>query len=279
MIETTGQQSRSQAATDQRSRLRPVLTGLLGWIAPALALIALLLIWEIGVRIDNTPKWFLPRPTVIFQEAYHSRSLLWANTVTTLKEIFLGYSIAFVVGVVSALAISASRLAERTLYPLIVASQAIPIIALAPILLIWFGYGLTPKVIVVVMICYFPIAVNMADGLRSADRDALALLYSMGASRWQVMRLVKIPSSLPYLISGARIAAAVSVIGAVVGEWIGASSGLGYLMTRSASQFLTARLFAAVFIAAIIGVVLFALVALLGRILVPWQDAGRVDER
>jgi len=166
--------------------------------------------------------------------------------------------------------IAFSPIAERTLYPIIVASQAIPIIALAPILLIWFGFGMTPKIIVVVLLCYFPIAVNMADGLRSADSDALNLLRSMGASRWQVMRIVRIPSSLPYLISGARIAAAVSVIGAIVGEWVGASSGLGYLMTRAASQFLTARLFAAVGISAVLGVGLFVVVAVVGRVLVPW---------
>jgi putative hydroxymethylpyrimidine transport system permease protein len=171
-------------------------------------------------------------------------------------------------------------LVERAVYPLIVASQAIPIIALAPILLIWFGYGMTPKVIVVVLLCFFPIAVNMADGLRSADPDVIALLRSMGASRVQVMRIVRAPASLPYLISGARVAAAVSVIGAIVGEWVGASSGLGYLMTRSVAQFQTARLFAAVGIAALIGIGMFALVALLGRWLVPWQvDDPRTDDR
>jgi putative hydroxymethylpyrimidine transport system permease protein len=121
------------------------------------------------------------------------------------------------------------------------------------------------------LLCFFPIAVNMADGLRSADPDAIALLRSMGASRWQLMRIVRAPASLPYLISGARIAAAVAIIGAIVGEWVGASSGLGYLMTRSAAQLQTARLFAAVGIAALIGVGMFVLVALLGRRLVPWQ--------
>jgi ABC-type nitrate/sulfonate/bicarbonate transport system permease component len=173
--------------------------------------------------------------------------------------------------VLSALGIASSRIAERTIYPAIVASQAIPIIALAPILLIWFGYGLTPKVIVVVLICFFPIAVNMADGLRAVDPDAIALLRSMGANRWQVMRIVRIPTSLPYLLSGLRIAAAVSVIGAIVGEWVGASSGLGYLMTRSAAQFQTALLFSAVGISALLGITLFTIVALSERWLLPWR--------
>ncbi len=157
-----------------------------------------------------------------------------------------------------------------------VASQAVPIIALAPILLIWFGYGMTPKVIVVVLTCFFPIVVSMVDGLRAADTDALALLRSMGASRWQIMRIVRVPAALPALFSGTRIAAAWSVIGALVGEWVGASSGLGYLMTRSASQFQTPRLYAAVFVAAALGITLFALVALAERVLLPWR---RVDRR
>jgi len=244
---------------------------LVGWLVP-IALLALTIGgWEAYVRIDDTPAWFLPSPSAIARETIDSRELLWEHTWTTLQEVLIGYAIALVVGIATALLIALSPVAERTVYPLIVASQAIPIIALAPILLIWFGFGMTPKIIVVVLLCFFPIAVNMADGLRAVDRDALNLLRSMGASRWQLMRLVRIPSSLPYLMSGARIAAAVSVIGAIVGEWVGASSGLGYLMTRAASQFLTARLFAAVAISAVIGIAMFVIVALIGRWLVPWD--------
>lgn len=249
---------------------------LLGWLIP-LALLALLIAaWEIIVRVNDVPGWFLPPPSEIVQETVDSWRLLWEHTQTTLTEVILGYLIALVIGISAALAIASSRIAERTVYPVIVASQAIPIIALAPILLIWFGFGLTPKVIVVVLLCFFPIAVNMADGLRSADSDAINLLRSLGASRWQIMRYVQIPSSLPYLISGARVAAAFSVIGAIVGEWVGSSSGLGYLMTRAASQFLTARLFAAVLISAVIGIAMFALVGFVGRRLVPWETN---DER
>jgi ABC-type nitrate/sulfonate/bicarbonate transport system permease component len=248
---------------------------LLGWLVPALLLALVVAGWEAYVWIDDTPAWFLPSPSAIAEETVSSRALLWEHTWTTLQEVIAGYLIALAVGIVTALLIAISPIAERTVYPVIVASQAIPIVALAPILLIWFGFGMTPKIIVVVLLCYFPIAVNMADGLRAADPDAVNLLRSMGAGRRQVMRLVRVPSSLPYLISGARVAAAVSVIGAIVGEWAGASSGLGYLMTRAASQFLTARLFATVAISAVIGIALFALVALIGRVLVPWsKDQG-----
>ncbi len=275
MIDVVGH----DAASERRSLGSVNLRDLTGWLIPLFLLALTIGIWETWVSIDDTPTWFLPAPSAVAAETYASRGLLWEHTWTTLQEVLLGYLIALIVGVTTALLIAFSPIAERTLYPIIVASQAIPIIALAPILLIWFGFGMTPKIIVVVLLCYFPIAVNMADGLRSANADALNLLRSMGASRWQVMRIVRIPSSLPYLISGARIAAAVSVIGAIVGEWVGASSGLGYLMTRAASQFLTARLFAAVGISAVLGVGLFVVVAVLGRVLVPWGREERLGNR
>jgi ABC-type nitrate/sulfonate/bicarbonate transport system permease component len=257
-------------------RRRPEWGVILGWLVPLLALALGLLAWEVLVRLRETPTWFIPKPTEIAREMVESRALIWRHTWTTLQEMLIGLVLAFVLGVLLAVVIASSRLVERAVYPAVVASQAIPIIALAPILLIWFGYGMTPKVIVVVLTCFFPIVVSMVDGLRAADADALALLRSMGASRWQMMRIVRFPAALPALFSGTRIAAAWSVIGALVGEWVGASSGLGYLMTRSASQFQTPRLFAAVFVAAALGITLFALVALAERVALPWR---RMDRR
>ncbi len=242
-----------------------------GVLLPALVIALLIAGWEIGVRIDGTPRWFLPKPSDIARELVASRALLWRHTWTTLQEMLVGLGLAFVLGIGLAIAIVGSRLVERAVYPLVIASQAIPIIALAPILLVWFGYGLTPKVIVVVLTCFFPIVVATVGGLRAVDSDAVALLRSMGASRWQLMRVVRIPSALPALLAGTRIAATWSVIGAIVGEWVGASAGLGYLMTRSASQFQTPRLYAAVVIAAALGIGLFVLVSLVERVALPWQ--------
>jgi len=257
------------------SRRRPERAVVLGLLVPLLALLLGLLAWEVLVRLRDTPSWFIPKPTEVARELVESRALIWGHTWTTLQEMLLGLLLAFVLGVLLAVAIASSRLVERAIYPALVASQAVPIIALAPILLIWFGYGMTPKVIVVVLTCFFPIVVSMVDGLRASDADALALLRSMGASRWQIMRIVRVPAALPALFSGTRIAAAWSVIGALVGEWVGASSGLGYLMTRSASQFQTPRLYAAVFVAAALGITLFALVALAERVALPWRRAER----
>lgn len=282
MTGTTRERPAAPTASERQAPRVPRLPRadtVLSWVVPMLALLVALAAWEVGARIDNTPRWFVPKPTDIAREMVTSRSLLLEHTWTTVQEVAVGLALSFVLGVLLAVAIASSRSVERAMYPAIVASQAIPIIALAPILLIWFGYGMTPKVIVVVLICFFPIVVSMVDGLRAADPDALALLRSMGANRFQIMRIVRIPAALPNLFSGLRIAAAVSVIGALVGEWVGASSGLGYLMTRSAAQFQTPRLFAAVVISAVMGIALFVLVALAERLALPWRSADRRGSR
>jgi ABC-type nitrate/sulfonate/bicarbonate transport system permease component len=250
----------------------------IAWGIPSLLIVAALVAWELIVRLSDTPRWFLPPPSAILSTLFDDRRLMLHHTWVTLEELLLGFAISVVLGIAFALAIASSRIVERAFYPFVVASQAIPIIALAPILLIWFGYGLTPKVIVVVLICFFPIVVNTVDGLRSVDPELVDLLRSMGASEWTIYRVVRVPSSLPYIFSGTRIAAAVSVIGALIGEWVGASAGLGYLMTRSAAQFLTARVFAAVLISAVIGLAMFGVVALLERLFLPWQHLGSTDE-
>jgi len=174
--------------------------------------------------------------------------------------------------------IDASALTSRAVYPIVVASQAIPIVALAPLLLVWFGYGLAPKVIVTGLVAFFPIVVTTVDGLRGADREALDLIRAMGGSGRTRFRLVKAPSALPSLFSGARIGVAVAVIGAVFGEYVGANSGLGYLMNISSGRLLTVRVFACIVVLATMAVVLFGLVSVLERLLLPWRRIGRGRE-
>ncbi len=154
----------------------------LSWLIPILLIVLAIASWEIAVRLRDTPRWFLPPPSAVLTALIDSRRTLLHHTVVTLEEVALGFGLSFVLGVAFALAIASSRVVERAFYPFVVASQAIPIIALAPILLIWFGYGMTPKVIVVALICFFPIVVNTVDGLRSVDPELIDLLRSMGAS-------------------------------------------------------------------------------------------------
>ena len=253
-------------------------TTMLQWALPATLILVALGIWEATVRSLNIARWLLPPPSSIGAELFESRSLLLRHTWVTLEEVVLGFALALIVGIALAAAIAYSRIVERAAYPYIIASQTIPIIVIAPLLLIWIGYGIWPKIIVVILISFFPIVVNTVDGLKSADSDMLDMMRTMGASRWQLFTKVQAPSSLPFLFSGIRVAIALSVIGAVIGEWVGASAGLGYLITRSAPQFLTDRVFASIFILSVMGVTLFALTVLAERYSIPWHQREKRDK-
>lgn len=241
------------------------------WIWPLLLILALLVTWEITVTLRDTPRWMLPPPSAIARSFQTDWRMLLEHTQVTLLEVLLGFGLALVAGIATGVTIDSSVIMRRALYPLIIASQTIPMVALAPLMLVWFGYGLLPKILITALIGFFPIAVNTVDGLRSADRDTLALLRSMGASAGQRFRLVRVPSALPLVFSGARIAITFCVIGAVFGELVGASQGLGYLMERSAAQFQTARVFACIVILAAMGIGLFSIVAAIERLVLPWR--------
>ena len=231
--------------------------------------------WESVVALNDIPHWKLPAPSAIGEELWTSKGLLLRHTWVTLAEVLVGFAIALVGGVLLAALISLSRTLERVIYPSVIASQTVPIVVIAPLLLIWVGYGMQHKVIVVALISFFPIVVNTVDGLRSADPDMINLLRTMGANRWQVFTKVQVPTCLPFLFSGIKIAITVSVIGAVIGEWVGSSEGLGYLAIRSKSQFLSERVYAASVLLSLLGIGLFLIAGLLERILLPWY----YDER
>ena len=247
------------------------------WAPALLIVVCIIILWEGYVRVFDVQKWLLPAPSQIGVALFQDAGLLWRHTGVTVLEIVVGFGLALASGVLLATAIGMSRTLERALYPFIIASQTIPIIVIAPMLLIWVGYGLAPKVIVVALISFFPIVVNMVDGLASVDRDMIRLMRTLGANRWQIFLKVRVPASLPYLFSGVRVAIAVSVIGAVIGEWVGSSEGLGYLMLRSKPQFLTERVFAAIVILSALGVALFASVGIAERLAIPWWSSTRRD--
>jgi putative hydroxymethylpyrimidine transport system permease protein len=248
------------------------------WGLPLLVVAAVLAGWETAVRIERTPAWLLPRPSTIGRTLVDDRGLLAHHARVTLQEVLIGFAVALVAGILLAIAIDGSTLVERALYPLVIGSQAIPIVALAPLLLVWFGYGLLPKVIVTALVAFFPIVVTTVDGLRAADHEALDLLRAMGAGSVARFRYVKWPSALPSLFSGARIGVAVAVIGAVFGEYVGAKAGLGYLMNISSGRLLTDRVFACIAILAAMAIGLFSCVIGLERLLLPWRRR-LIDDR
>ena len=249
----------------------------LTWIPSIFFVIVVLIVWDVLVKINDVPSWLLPSPSEIFKAMLDNARILTSHTITTLIEVILGFVIALFVGLLLSSAITLSSTIEKSFYPFIIASQTIPVIVIAPMLLVWVGYGLMPKIIVVALISFFPIVVNTVDGMKSIDIDLEKLFRTMGASNWDIFRKIRIQNSLPYMFSGLRVAISISVIGAVIGEWVGSSEGLGYLMIRSKPQFQTELVFAAIFILSIMGIILFFGIGLVEKLCIPWNNFRKGD--
>jgi ABC-type nitrate/sulfonate/bicarbonate transport system permease component len=249
-------------------------------LAP-LAVVAILLgVWELAARWDwisgalSIEDFLVPAPSDIAESLWRDRSLLADDAWVTVREVVLGFLIALAAGLAFAIVLHLSETLRRAFYPLLVASQTIPPVAIAPILVVWFGFGIAPKLFLVALICFFPITVNTLDGLRSVDPQLITMMRTLGAARIQILGRVELPSALPFLFSGARIAIAVAVIAAVFAEWAGADSGLGHQILIASSQLLTARMFAAIVVLSAIAIFLFALVTIVERLVVTWDNRG-----
>ena len=230
------------------------------WAPSVLLAASAIVTWEALVRGFDVQRWLLPAPSVILNELVVSRAILLDHAGTTSTEVILGFGLSAFAGILLAAAIASSRLLERSIYPFIIASQTIPYIAIAPLLLVWVGPEITSKVIVVALISFFPVVVNLVDGLRSTDKEMVNVLRTLGASPTQVFFKLHVHAALPYLMSGLKVAAVVSVIGAVVGEWVGAQGGLGWLMKVSGPQFQTPRVFASIVVLSAMAILLFLLI-------------------
>lgn len=236
---------------------------------------AVLAAWQLAVELTGVAESTLPKPTRVASALWDERSLILDNAWVTTAEILLGYAAAVGLGIGLAALVRSARAVERALYPWLVASQMVPIPAIAPIVVIWTGFDLRPKLIVIALVSFFPIAVNSIDGLRAADPELLRLLRTLRASRWQRFRHARLPAALPFVFSGMRVAAALAVIGAVFAEWVGSSEGLGYLILILNNQTATAEMFAVIAVLAAIGIALFLLVGALERLLLPWYHEAR----
>jgi putative hydroxymethylpyrimidine transport system permease protein len=241
------------------------------------ALIALfVLAWQGVATLDSVDDLTLASPVETWDALRADWSLLIDNAGVTLVEVLLGLAIAVAAGVIVAVGMHLVRPLRDAAYPLLVGSQAIPIVVLAPIFVLAFDYGIGPKLAIVALICFFPITVNLLDGLRSTPPELLKLMRSMGASRLRTLRTVELPASLPYLFSGLKVAATVSVIGAVFGEWAGADEGLGRLVLLGNNQLQTPRVYAGIVLLTAMAVALFALVAAAERVACPWNNEERL---
>lgn len=227
-------------------------------------------IWEGAIWLFHVPTFVLPAPSAVVRSLIESRAQLATAAVATSLEILLGFALAAVAGVAIALMIVHFERFGRALYPLIVLFQNVPKVALAPIFILWFGFDLAPKVALIVAIAFFPVAIDMLAGLQSVNSSFVALMQSVGASRNKILLRVRIPHSLPYLMAGLKVAITFSVIGAIVGEFAGASQGLGYVIQFASTQLDTPKIFSALLVVSALGLVFYYAVEVAERVLVPW---------
>jgi NitT/TauT family transport system permease protein/putative hydroxymethylpyrimidine transport system permease protein len=260
----------SSRLTERLEKLR------LGWRAVVVVL-ALVGVWELYVDLGGVNNLILPAPHEVASSLYTDRSLLWSNFLVTAQEVLLGILVAAAAGFGFAVLMHFSRTVRQAFYPLLVASQAVPVPVLAPVLVFWLGFGIFPKLVVIALVSFFAIVVTTLAGFAAVDPDLIKLMRTFDASRVSTFRHIELPSALPGLFTGAKIAVAVAVIGAVLAEQAGSNSGLGYVLLQSIPQLLSARAIAAVVILSAFAIALFATLALAERLLLPWAYQSRGD--
>ncbi len=249
-----------------------------GWVrrvGPPLVLVGLgVLAWQVGVDVSGVAPQVLPSPGRVLEQGWAYREVLWANTVPTLQATAVGFTVSLLLAWGLAVAVDFSVWLRRALTPLLVASQTLPVIAIAPLLIIWFGFGLAPKVVVIALVTFFPIAVGLIEGFGSTSRQATDLLRSMGASRLAQFRYVRLPGALPAFFTALRIGITYAVTGAIFAEYVGATAGLGIFMSVQKNSFRTDLVLAAVLVTALLSVTLFGLTYLVQRLVIPWSSRG-----
>jgi len=241
-----------------------------GW-RPALVLLFLLFIWEMVVKIADTPGWLLPAPTAILKEMISGFDRFSEHLLSTIVLSVGGFIIGCSVGLLVAILLHLLPKVQEAVYPLLILSQNVPVIVLAPLLVIWFGFGILPKIIVITLVCFFPVTIAALGGFRNTPPEMKHYLLMAGASKTQMFTKLEWPNSLPSLFSGLKISATYSVMGAVISEWLGAKKGIGVYMTLASSSFHTDRVFVAIFIIMILSLMFFGLISLCEKWLVKWR--------
>ena len=245
---------------------------------PSVAAVAgLLILWQLVCTVGPVPSYMLPSPVQVLDAFFSELGALWKNSLITLQEAFIGLILGVSVGFLAAVLMDAFEVLYKAFYPLLILTQTIPSVAIAPLQVLWFGYEMTPKIILIVISTFFPVTVGLLDGFRSADKDAIGLLRSMGADKLQIFRYIKFPSALPQLFSGLRIAAAYSVVGAVISEWLGGFGGLGVYMTRVKKAFAFDKMFAVIFLISGISLALMALVESAEKKCMPYRHLDKKE--
>jgi ABC-type nitrate/sulfonate/bicarbonate transport system permease component len=254
-----------------RARRKPHLSSRAKDVAAPVALMLLIVAaWEALVWLFEVQTFVLPAPSQILTAIYTERGIIFGHLEVTLLEIFSGYALAAVVGFALSVAIVYSKAFRRGVLPLIVASQTIPVIAIAPILVIWFGYNVAPRIIVTALVAFFPLTVAFVTGLQALEAEFINFFRSLNANGFQIFMKLRLPAALPNIFGGLKVASTLAVIGATIGEWVGANAGLGYLMSQDTAQLNTTRVFASLVVLGVVGMAFFALVGLIERLFMPW---------
>ncbi len=240
------------------------------WI-PFAVIAVLLAVWQLAWQLEWVPRYMLPSPVMVVQAFVSDFPLLMSHAGVTMLEAFIGLAAGVFLGFMCAAVMDAFPKVKAGLYPILVLTQTIPPVAIAPLLILWFSYGMTPKIILVVLVAFFPMAVGLMEGFQSADADTIRMMRSMKANRWQIFRYVKLPNALGEFYSGLRIAVAYSIVGAVIAEWLGGFNGLGVYMTRVKKSLAYDKMFAVIFLVSAISLVLMALVRVLQKKTMPWN--------
>lgn len=259
-IELAGTRKRPETGVD----------GIVEIVLPAITLLVIVIAWQISAWIFEPPLWLLPAPINVVETSIEwSKELPWHSFVT-LYETIVGFVASIVLGIPIAVMIVYSKFLQRTIYPILLALQSVPKVAIAPLLLMWVGHGELPKIIVVFLVCFFPIVVSATSGMQAVPAALLDLVRSLSANQLQVFLKIRLPNSLPYIFVGLKVAITLAVIGAVIGEFVGSNAGLGYLILISTQQFNTALAFTAIILLTLISIILFYFVEYLERLVIPW---------
>jgi NitT/TauT family transport system permease protein len=245
------------------------------WLPPTVAILAVLAAWEAGVRVLRVPEFILPGPLATWQAIWQWHQAIWHNAAQTLYTTLAGFALALIGGMGLGLAIGYSTMIYRALYPLLVAFNSVPKVAIVPVLVIWFGIGTVPAIVTAFLISFFPIVVNVATGLATLEPEWQDVLRSLGASKWDIFRKIGIPRSLPYFFASLKVAATLAFVGAVIAETVASNRGIGYLMLSASARFEVPLVFAGLTVVALMGVALFAVFAVIERRLTGWAYRGQ----
>nr|WP_316622170.1 ABC transporter permease [uncultured Ruminococcus sp.] len=240
-------------------------------VLPLSAVVLLFVIWQLICSFTGVPKYILPSPRDVLAAFQKDWQLMMEHTRVTLTETFIGLGLGILIGFLTAVLMDRFTVLRKMIYPLIVISQTIPTVAIAPLLVIWMGYRMLPKIVLIVLVVFFPIAISLLEGFSAVDKDTVNLMRSMGANRFQIFRYVKLPNSLGHFYSGLKISVSYAVVSAVVSEWIGGTEGLGCYMTRVRKSYASDKMFAVIILISVISLILILLIDILRRVSMPWE--------